>query len=254
MGINAITMGIWAAGCGPISASASVSDPYWSYVTNLLHFEGANGSTIITDQKGYTWTCSGNAQISTERSASGVASSRFDGADDKITSASSASFYNFLHNGSTWTFECSLYLDSTTGSTSRVIFTNNLGISSNIGIVIFIYATGQIGVNITRGVSSSFVFNLISSSVVSAGMFHKIAIVHDQSASYDLNVYLDGVMVAQADHSNPYSTADAYDNASIGATSSNTFDFLGNIDELRITNGIARYSAAYAPSLPFPDQ
>ena len=34
-------------------AGSAFGDPYWSYVTALLHFDGANGSTTITDSSSY---------------------------------------------------------------------------------------------------------------------------------------------------------------------------------------------------------
>lgn len=29
-----------------------MADPYWGYVSSLLHFDGANNSTTFTDEKG----------------------------------------------------------------------------------------------------------------------------------------------------------------------------------------------------------
>ena len=46
----------------------------WSDITALLHFDGANGSTTITDEKGSTWTAIDGGVISTAQSRFGGAS------------------------------------------------------------------------------------------------------------------------------------------------------------------------------------
>ena len=46
-------------------AGSTFGDPYWSYVTALLHFDSTNGSTTIVDQKGGSYTLGTGAQIST---------------------------------------------------------------------------------------------------------------------------------------------------------------------------------------------
>lgn len=72
-------------------------DPHWANVVSLLHFDGANGSTTFTDEKGKTWTASGNAQISTAQSMFGGASALFDGSGDFISTADSTDW--FLESG-----------------------------------------------------------------------------------------------------------------------------------------------------------
>lgn len=50
-------------------------DPHFANVVSLLHFDGANGSSTITDQiAGRTWTSTGTALISTTQSVFGGSS------------------------------------------------------------------------------------------------------------------------------------------------------------------------------------
>ena len=56
-----------------IRGSAVVGDPNWDAITALLHFDGADGSTTITDEKGSTWTAT-TGVISTAQSKFGGAS------------------------------------------------------------------------------------------------------------------------------------------------------------------------------------
>ena len=55
-----------------------------------MHMDGANASTVFTDQKGKTVTPFGNAQISTTQSKFGGASALFDGTGDYLTTPTSA--------------------------------------------------------------------------------------------------------------------------------------------------------------------
>ena len=72
----------------PLTATISRdvdADPYLAFVTSLLHFEGANGSTVITDViAGNAWTASGNAQLTTTDPLYGGSSLLLDGASDYV--------------------------------------------------------------------------------------------------------------------------------------------------------------------------
>src|SRR5690606_34123168 len=74
-----------------IATGPSSTDPYWSSVSSLLHFNGSNGSTTFTDEKGVGWTASGDAEISTAQSKFGGSSLSLDGTGDWLD-ASNAGF------------------------------------------------------------------------------------------------------------------------------------------------------------------
>jgi hypothetical protein len=67
-------------------------DPQFGSVSLLLHGDGANGSTTITDSSRLTNTVTavGDAQISTAQSKFGGASIAFDGSGDYLTISSSS--------------------------------------------------------------------------------------------------------------------------------------------------------------------
>ena len=69
-------------------------DPVFNNVSLLLHGDGANGSTTITDSSSTPKTVAavGNAQISTAQSKFGGASIAFDGAGDYLTLPSGTAF------------------------------------------------------------------------------------------------------------------------------------------------------------------
>ncbi|MGE3298622.1 MAG: phage tail protein, partial [Porticoccaceae bacterium] len=80
----------WANEVADSGIIGAGEDPYWNNVVALLHMDGTNGSTTFTDQKGHTFTATGNAQISTAQSKFGGASALFDGTGDLVSSADHA--------------------------------------------------------------------------------------------------------------------------------------------------------------------
>jgi hypothetical protein len=61
-----------------------------SYSKSLLHFNGADASTTITDESGKSWSVAGNAQIDTAQSVFGGASLLLDGNADYVYTGDSA--------------------------------------------------------------------------------------------------------------------------------------------------------------------
>ncbi|MGE3429317.1 MAG: phage tail protein, partial [Hyphomicrobiaceae bacterium] len=80
----------WANEVADSGIIGAGEDEYWNNVIALLHMDGTNGSTTFTDQKGHTFTATGNAQISTAQSKFGGASALFDGTGDLVSSADHA--------------------------------------------------------------------------------------------------------------------------------------------------------------------
>jgi hypothetical protein len=63
-----------------------------NFVSANLKFDGADGSTTIVDEKGHTFTASGNAQIDTAQSKFGGSSLLVDGTGDYASSGDHADF------------------------------------------------------------------------------------------------------------------------------------------------------------------
>jgi hypothetical protein len=76
---------------------AGESDPYFSNVVLLMHFDGANGATNFVDVKGHAVTPMGSAALATARSVYGGASGYFDGASAYLKVAPSDD-WNFAAN------------------------------------------------------------------------------------------------------------------------------------------------------------
>lgn len=75
-----------------VNVQGITCDPSYSSVLVLLHFDGTNGSTTFTDQKGNTWAAVGTAQLDTSTKLFGTASLNLSTADKITSSISSLNF------------------------------------------------------------------------------------------------------------------------------------------------------------------
>jgi hypothetical protein len=214
------------------------NDPNISQVSLLLHGNGTNGSTTITDNSPSpkTVTAVGNAQISTAQSKFGGASIAFDGTGDSLTTPNNSG-YQF--GTSDFTVECWInttditfnlmgLIDNAAGNWAIVIFNSNFYWQTAYGVTNLI---------------SAFPFSSILN-----GAWNHIAITRSGSA---LRLFFNGVSQSEP----PYTDNTNYNgNGLLRVGSGVNGDFNGYIDELRITKGVARYTANFTPpTAPFPD-
>jgi len=211
-------------------------------VSLLLHGNGTNGSTVITDSSltPKTVTAFGNAQISTAQSKFGGASIAFDGTGDYLTLPVNNSF-SF---DADFTIECWVYYSS---SAIQVIF------DARNGDALTNYA-------LSLNASDKLLFVYSASTLASATSVPKNQWVHVAvtRASQTIRLFINGVVDA-----NTLVLAGAINAASfpsIGGGRNTISDSVtgyylnGYLDDLRITKGVARYTANFTPpTLPFPD-
>jgi hypothetical protein len=228
-------------------------DPQYGSVSLLLHGNGTNGSTTITDNSPSpkTVTAVGNAQISTAQSKFGGASIAFDGNGDVLTTPSSTAF----DLGNTYTIEFWMRANSfasNAGLVHRGFFQNSGGLpwdglafsirSLSSEMRFYFYAvtlaTEQV---INVPLSGNFIVNT----------WHHVAMTRSGTTGY---VLVDGVLKNTISALN--TPAPSTKELKVGAWdySSGTEYFNGYIDDLRITKGVARYTANFTPpAAPFPD-
>jgi len=217
------------------TVAASAGDADYANVKLLAHFDGADNSTTFTDNSSSprTLTAVGNAKISTTQSKFGGASGLFDGTGDSVTIVGN----QFHPTNGDFTVEAWIYMNSLkTQSIVSGASTPNGDLNFVIKASGFVfYATGEVG-------ASDF------AQTWSTGTWYHVAVTKSGTT---LRGFVDGVLVGTRTESNTYNnTTTLY----IGARSGSAWDFDGYIDDLRMTQGVARYTANFSvPTAAFPN-
>jgi hypothetical protein len=215
------------------AAGTTVGDVYFPQTKLLLPFNGANAATTTSDlsNTNATVTFNGNSQISTAQSKFGGSSLYFDGtAGDNVT-LPAGSAYQF---GADFTIETWFYMNA--------LNTYSLLYSSYGGA-----ATGALEIQIRSGISykirawynSNSAFD--SNTSISTGQWYHFALTRSgTTVTYWLNGTSDGTMTLSGQMGRDDQTI------KIGADGS-SYTFNGYIDDMRVTNGVARYTSTFTP-------
>ena len=225
--------------------TANVNTSFTATNTSLLcNFTNAG---IIDNSMQVNLETVGDAKISTIQSKYGGSSMSFDGSGDYlfIPTADAKPLSKFLTGN--FTVECWAYLTTTGTSQTIICAVNNwaAGANYNIRVVTGNFLSVQIGNSITL-INGTVAFPL--------NQWNHIALVRDSATS--TKFYLNGSNVASTATN---WTADEDCPVTIGAFNTNGSSigeyWTGYIDDLRITNGIARYTTTFTPpALSFPTQ
>lgn len=211
-----------------------------SFVSSLLHFNGADTSTVFTDSalSPKVWTGFGNAQIDTGISKYGGASLLLDGTGDYVDSANSSDFT--LGTGD-FTVEFWNYAALSTGI--RVLF--DLRPTGTQGAYPTIYSSGT-----SLMYFQSSADRITGAAAITAGVFQHIALCRIASVT---KLFVGGIQVgaSYADTTNYLGVrirlgASGFDAATLFAQ--------GNMDDFRIQK-LGIYSSNFTPptaELPNP--
>lgn len=228
----------------PARAPATGKDYHWSKTVLLLEGEGTNGSTTITDSSSTARTMSvgGNAQISTARFKYGSASILFDGSGDYVFQTGTSSTYAL--GTEDFTIEAWVYPTNFTGD--KIIFDSRPTSTNGFYPTIYFYAT--------TGVVAYVVNNavVITGSAVSTATWTHIAVSRSGTST---KLFINGTQSGST-----YTDSNNYLNGAsrpaIGVSGFNLGSgWNGNIDGLRLTKGLARYTANFtAPTAAHPSR
>ena len=225
-----------------VPVGTTTGDVYYPQTSLLMHFNGTNGSTTMTDnsKNNVAFTVNGNSQISTAQSKFGGASLYLDGTGDYLTSPSISSFS--IGTGD-FTIECWAYrisgndngifqLSATVGGFQSYT-TPNLSISTGTSGRVGIYA------NNTYYISTTFT-NTVNT-------WNHYAIVRSSGVT---KLYFNGNLVTDIGTSGAITDTTNYTGTYlvIGGYYSTVYVWNGYIDEMRITTGVARYTSNFTPS------
>ena len=214
-----------------IGVTGTGIDPYFSSVSVLLHMNGSDTSTTITDSSSnaITVTAYGNAQISTAQSKFGGSSAYFDGTGDYLMSASSLTPLNM----GTGDFTVEAFIRPTNNVSS---YKGLIGISNADADTLYIFDGQLVWYN-----TGTF------AGTIAVNNWYHVAASRQGS---NLRVFIDGTLVNTSTNSNNIT----FGRLRIGSNGANNSEwFYGWMDEVRITKGVARYTANFtAPTDPFP--
>jgi hypothetical protein len=180
----------------------------------------------------------GDAQIDTSVVKYGTGSMEFDGTGDYLVVPSSP---DLIMGTGDFTVEFWLYPTS-----SSVVFRSIIDTRSSVGTNTGV-AVGQNGLVLEVFGDGQKVVS--AAGALTIDTWQHVALVRQSGTC---QIYVDGTASGS---SATYSDNLSGSSAKIGALVSNANPYVGYIDDLRITKGVARYTAAFTPpTAPFPDR
>lgn len=216
------------------AASPPTYDPYYANVSLLLHADGTNGSTSFPDNSPNpkTVTAADGASITTSIFKFGGGSGNFPG-----SARLALPLTNDLVLDGDFTIECWLYQ---TGTTRKVVIGSNLSVTNNQ------IQFNQAGLNtgLYNGVGWQSL-NLISSPTNTW-----IFMVY-QRLGTTITIYQNGTSLGTFTSGSTYN----FSSGAIGGLQNYAGDeWVGYIDDFRVTKGVARYTSNFTPPTePFPN-
>ena len=216
-------------------------------IKSLLHFNGADDSTVIQDDSSSEgiaiWTAHGDAKLSTEVFKFGPSSAEFDGVGDRITAFDFAAL-TFL--ASPLTIHFWFDMRATTGSQRWISGQTDSAINAASTSIIVQRTTGNL-IKVSVGQASSLIEltgNVQYTNLTNPGLHH-FALVRDNVAGL-LRLFIDGNQQASAAITGQINNSgDPWSVGSVGAIDTNTFQ--GYIDEHVIITGQALWTANFVP-------
>jgi hypothetical protein len=217
------------------SVSIVTSDPNFSSVSLLLHLDGTDGGTTFTDSSSnaFTLTRGGNAELDTAIVKFGTAAAIWDGSGDFLRTPADTAF---TFGTGDFTIEFWSYFDGSfnTGASATLM---SIGTFRAIT-----YISNTIRFRTDGGT------NLITGNALSLSTWYHIALT---KSGNDHRLFVNGTQQGST-----YTSTTSYtvDRITFGANNSGSFNYLGSMDEIRVTKGVARYTANFtAPTQAFPD-
>lgn len=236
------TAGDWSLS---VTATPGVpTDPFFSNVALLLHMDGANGSTTFTDSSQWSVpVLPTDVVITTEQSKFGSSSAYFAGSSDNRLAVTSNNF-NFGNDD----FTIEWWLNSTATNAYAAMMSRYY---DGPGGILF-SLNGAIGNGRPEIYWREFEnapFIISDTGNFNDGSWHHYAFVRNGTTCH---MYIDGI---SRGFRTGVSTAVPASTIFIGSDAQfYGREFTGYIDELRITKGVARYTANFTPpTAPFPD-
>ena len=226
-----------------------------SYVKLLLHFDGTDGSTTITDSEltpTKSVSVSGTAHLSTSSKKFGTASLLLDGNSDYVHTADSSDWYFGPDD-----FTIDTWVKLTNHTQRQGICGQEYSSDNNWAIYITVTSGNvHLAFDLWSG-SSRIVYYLWDATNLKTldGLWTHIEICRYGTTMY---AFINGVslsiMVSTPFGSQSFPNQSTDLTIGMSAPNANWYYLYGNIDEFRISKGIARHTANFTPSDTAYDQ
>lgn len=207
-------------------------DQHWSNVVLAMHMDDVG----LTDAKGHAVTLIGNVARSSAQSKFGGYSAYFDGAGDFLYPVNSGP--DFAFGTGDFTVEMWVYLPSL-GVVRRALYDGRP--TSNNGPYVFTYVSETN----TIGFLVSSEERITGTTALAAMTWYHVALCRSGTST---KLFLNGVQEgATYSDGNNYLGAANRPFIGIDSYNSSASAMLGYVDDLRITKGVARYTANFTP-------
>jgi hypothetical protein len=207
-------------------------------ITNTQFLVNATNGGVIDNASINVLETVGNAQISTAQSKFGGSSVYFDGAGDYLQIPTNQVF---AYRTGDFTIELWVYITSLAGN--RQFYESYAGDSAG-RLLMFVSTGGAVTVQGSAGSSKT------SGGSISINTWTHIAVT---KASGSMRIFVNGTQVNTTYTDSSTYTCTEPVKIGINGYDNSSYPFLGYMDDYRITNGYARYTANFtAPTVAFP--
>lgn len=227
-------------------------DPCFQAVSLLLHTEGSDAGTTFTDSSNnaFTVTANGNAKTSTAQYKYGSSSGLFDGAGDYLAIAQNDAFN--VGTGD-FTIEAWVRLTSQGNNYSSIIASGKTPFGAGAVYLMNVGTGAPIVANRRKFTFGTYEANpaLVGTTVANTGQWYHVAVTRQGSS---IRLFVDGAVESSGTNTQSINFSTSGLRVGGNGWDGNPGSWNGNIDEVRITKGIARYTAAFTlPTEAFPD-
>lgn len=199
-----------------------MNDPYYPFVTRLLHFDGANGGTVFTDQKGGTMTPTGTPTTSTAKQKFGTASLLLDG-------SSYLSMPTLAFNAQPFTIEG--WFNPTSAPANMNFLGQDNGGGSTPKLLMYLNGSGNFVIDFG---SLGTTITSTTAPILNAWSLLSIS----KNANNVVSLGVNGVSVASGSVGTLAGITAAFNIGYIGEAFGSKF--IGNVDDFRVTIGVGR--------------
>lgn len=210
-------------------------DPHWSNVVLAMHMDGADNGAVFPDLTGKTVSCFNNTQTKIATKKFGVSSAYFDSLGDYLSVPYSSAF---VLQSSDFTIEAWVYVTALQSAANFICLRRE-----NANVFAFhVLPSGYLEYQYWD--ASNVSYSLVATTSITLNQWAHVAVTRVGSV---YRLFLDGVKVSES----VLATTPREDSLSAlwigghGSTPDRTIN--GYIDDLRITKGVARYTANFTP-------